>query len=240
MLSDYAILAMARTDDIAEIKRAFRRRVKELHPDTADSSLSVEALAKNHFLFVEVCMAYDRLCAECAARSGAKGEGASREPGERPPVGAVSAQSQTPTALRAHSDPAYAFYRNGCKFFSMIHPSSWNLDRTITVNAKTEEDERLQAETREKVRSLVSLFPKAYYYFSLVVHEYPASEWAADAREKMSVIERRMGMYKNIIESFVAWNDYETRNKAAFEDMMRDNKEKYDAFKKEYRDAWKG
>ena len=45
-------------------------------------------------------------------------------------------------------------------------------------------------------------FPKAYYYFSIVVHEYPESDWAFDAREKLGLIEARIGMYRKILESF--------------------------------------
>ena len=58
---------------------------------------------------------------------------------------------------------------------------------------------------RAKVADLVRLFPKAYYYFSLVDAEHPDSPWAADAREKMAVIERRTPSYKRILESFGAW-----------------------------------
>jgi hypothetical protein len=55
---------------------------------------------------------------------------------------------------------------------------------------------------KSKVSELVKLFPKAYYYFSLVVHEYPESVWYQDARDKMTLIEERTIMYKKIIESF--------------------------------------
>jgi outer membrane protein assembly factor BamD (BamD/ComL family) len=49
---------------------------------------------------------------------------------------------------------------------------------------------------------LVKLFPRAYYYFSIVVHEYPHSVWFQDAREKMTLIEERTTRYRKIIESF--------------------------------------
>ena len=55
---------------------------------------------------------------------------------------------------------------------------------------------------QNKVRNLVKLFPKAYYYFSIVIHEYPDSVWFHDSKEKMSLIEERTVRYKKIIESF--------------------------------------
>ncbi len=55
---------------------------------------------------------------------------------------------------------------------------------------------------KTKVKELVKLFPRAYYYFSIVAHEYPDSVWFADAIDKMTIIEERTIMYKKIIESF--------------------------------------
>ena len=54
---------------------------------------------------------------------------------------------------------------------------------------------------------MVNLFPKAYYYFSIVVHDYPRSVWVNDSKEKMIIIEKRMKTYKKIIESFITWNN---------------------------------
>ena len=53
---------------------------------------------------------------------------------------------------------------------------------------------------------LSKLFPKAYYNFSIVFHEYPESYWAFDAKEKMNIIEERTKLYIKIIESFDLWN----------------------------------
>jgi outer membrane protein assembly factor BamD (BamD/ComL family) len=85
---------------------------------------------------------------------------------------------------------------------------------------------------------LVGLFPRAYYYFSIVVHEYPKSEWYDDAREKMELIETRIGMYKKIIESFTTWNidkktiigSYEelhTKHMKTHSDLTEDDKKEW-------------
>jgi outer membrane protein assembly factor BamD (BamD/ComL family) len=93
------------------------------------------------------------------------------------------------------------------KYFMMIHPSQWNVDTQRMLNTKIagdgEEDQQI---IKRKILDLVGLFPKAYYYFGIVVHEYPESAWAYDSQEKMGKIEERIGMYRRIIESFTSWN----------------------------------
>lgn len=79
------------------------------------------------------------------------------------------------------------------RYYMAIHPDA-------AASGEMDDDE-----AREKVRELVRLFPRAYYYFALVANEHPISPWAADAREKMASIERGTLRYKKIIESFGAW-----------------------------------
>jgi hypothetical protein len=188
MISDCAILGIEETDDIAAIKSAFRKKVKELHPDLSTGEDPLE----RHALFVEVCDAYKRLLGRNPARSRAAPR-AKAAPGGR---GVVT-----------YSDPAYAFYKTGMKYFMMIHPSQWNVDTQRMLNTKIagdgEEDQQI---IKRKILDLVGLFPKAYYYFGIVVHEYPESAWAYDSQEKMGKIEERIGMYRRIIESFTSWN----------------------------------
>jgi hypothetical protein len=189
MISDYRILGIEETGDVAAIKSAFRKRVKELHPDLASDEDPLE----RHALFVELCDAYRRLLGLAPAG-----------PAARPRAGAVSASAGR--ALVAHSDPAYAFYKAGMKFLMKIHPSQWNVDTQRMLNTRIAGDEEEQELIKRKVLDLVGLFPKAYYYFGIVVHEYPESAWAYDAQEKMGKIEERIGMYRRIIESFTSWN----------------------------------
>jgi hypothetical protein len=207
MISDCRILGIEETDDAAAIKSAFRRRVKELHPDLARGE---DALRK-HALFVELCDAYNRLLGSRPT-----------ERGIRPRAGASSAPSAArTTGLVLHSDPAYAFYKAGMRIFMKIHPSQWNIDTNRMLNTKIAGQEDDQEIIKRKVLGLVEQFPKAYYYFGLVVHEYPESDWAFDAREKMNMIEERIGRYKRIIESFSSWNADEKR-------AIREYREKYD------------
>jgi hypothetical protein len=202
MISDCEILGIEETGDIAAIKRAFRKKVKELHPDVSTGADPLE----RHASFVEVCDAYKRLL-------GLRPAG----PGVKPTV----KYGSNGRGVVPYSDPAYAFYRAGMKYFMMIHPSQWNVDTQRMLNTRIAGNEEDQEIMKKKVLDLVGLFPKAYYYFGLVVHEYPESDWAYDSQEKMSKIEERIGMYKRIIESFSSWN---TDKK----DAIREYREKHD------------
>ncbi len=185
MINDYSILSISETNDITIIKKAFRARVKDLHPDVSNASIVVQ----NHFLFIEVCNAYERLSKKVK-------EGT-------PQVVLKTPITNQQIEMQKHQDPAFVYYKTACKYYELVHPSHWNIDKTITINGKTDEENKLQKATMEKVKELVNFFPKAYYYFSIVIHEYPDSVWFHDSQEKMLLIEKRMKTYKNIIESFI-------------------------------------
>lgn len=188
MRSDYEILGLSDDANANEIRKAYKKKVKELHPDASDESMAL----KNHYLFIEVCKAYERLCKARKESPLSNGVNTGAIPGER--------------SITGHKDPAYVYYKKGCVYFEQVHPSHWNSDRTITINGKTKDENKLQEKTLGKVKTLIALFPKAYYYFSIVVHDYPDSVWMNDSREKMGIIEKRIATYKNILESFSTWN----------------------------------
>ena len=208
MISDYTILGLSQNASISEIKRAYRKKVKELHPDALNSSETI----KSHFLFIEVCKAYERLCKTVVHEQAQNVN--------------IQVNNQSDKTIARHKDPAYVYYKKACKYFELVHPSHWNINPTITLNGKTVEDNELQERTLNKVKSLVSLFPKAYYYFSIVVHEYQNSVWAEDSREKMGIIEKRMETYKKILESFITWNESQP--------LIKHGKDQYTNFYREY------
>lgn len=207
MISDYRILGIEKTDDLSAIKKAYRLRVKQLHPDTADN----DELIGNHFLFVEVCKAYRRLTA------GAKDpEVQDRAPGpDRPKKTSSADDGARKGALVAHSDPAYAYYKNGMDIFRRIHPSEWKAREKSVIQTELGDNEEDQRLARKKVIELVSMFPRAYYFFSTVVNEYPNSMWASDSHDKMKIIEERMVRYKKIIGSFSSWKEYRDSDRKA-------------------------
>lgn len=228
MISDFQILGIEETDDPAAIKRAYRRRAKQLHPDTADSDIIVN----NHFPFVEVCKAYARLMKR--AKAGPSDRDAPAKP--VPPA----ASAPVGTAVVKHTDPAYAYYKNGITIFGKIHPSEWKMKERVAFSTDVALDEADQREAQRKVMNLVALFPKAYYFFSVVVNEYPDSVWASDARDKMTLIEERMVRYKSIIESFSSWHAFVASEKERYLKMMKNTKDNYAARHGRMRNDWDG
>jgi len=213
MISDYQILGITETNDISIIKMAFKKRAKELHPDTSND----EKRLKNHLIFIEVNRAYHRLI------------------NRKSNVSNIQISNSRPGSdldLKVHSDPAYVYYKNGMACFQKIHPSSWNDHNSNIINIDETEIEK----TKLKVSEIINLFPKAYHYFSNVVNDYPDSPWAYDAREKMEMIERRTIKYKKILESFNLWNDKLRKEK--FIEMMQKNKDQYNNFDKKSRKEW--
>ncbi len=183
-MTDCQVLGIPETADAGAVKEAYRKRVKELHPDSSPDGETV----RNHFLFIEVCNAYRRLSARLSARVAG---------GDR--TGAIGGD---PAGGRASGgkDPGYEFYKKGMDLFMRIHPSAWT-DSPISLKPPRSAGDD-DARSRERLASVTRLFPKAYYCFSVVVSEFPESPWAADARRKMDEIEERSKRYRRILESF--------------------------------------
>ncbi len=223
MISDFKILGINETNDISLIKEAYHSRVKQLHPDTTDNL----NLVNNHFLFVEVCKAYQRLISKPSIIS---------EQESKPIVN--DEQTNIKSVIR-HQDPAYVYYKNGIKIFSKIHPSEWKEREKAVIETEIGNDEEHQKEAQKKVMGLVSLFPKAYYYFSVVVNDYPESVWVSDSKDKMKLIEERMLRYKSIIESFSSWKEYKQKEKERYQNMMKTTKDRYEELHDKMRKEWK-
>jgi hypothetical protein len=200
-MNDFRILGIAETSDPRLVKEAFRSRAKELHPDHAREG-SCEDPMERHLLFVALTQAYRRVM---SSLGDARGPGVERR-AKAPEAAPKRAQTDTSlgTSLAPHGDPAYAYYKTAMRFYMAIHPSAWTIDPNLPSEPRAARGAG-EEEMREKVRKLVRLFPKAYYYFSVVATEYPDSPWAADAMDKMKTIERRTASYKRIIESFGAY-----------------------------------
>ena len=105
-------------------------------------------------------------------------------------------------AVVKHKDPAYVFYKTAMTHYMKIHPSQWSIETKQILEKPNPLKEKELEKIKEKVKNLVKLFPKAYYNFSIVVHEYPDSVWYQDSKEKMTLIEERTIRYRKIIESF--------------------------------------
>ena len=203
MITDFQIFGIEETSDIDIIKKAYRKRVKETHPDNA----SEESLVRNHFLFIQINQAYTRLTRN-------KGLSQFKDKGIRP----EDIEGKT---ITRHKDPAYVFYRTAMRYYMQIHPSQWNKRRNLFDSNKLPMNQEERDERRRIVFDLIKLFPKAYYYFSIVVHEYPSSPWVDDSLEKMELIEGRTKKYGKILESFYSWPSVAKEKAKRLEDIIK-------------------
>jgi DnaJ domain len=185
VIDDFQILGIPQTDDLNIIKAAYRKRVKEIHPDIINEKSSLN----QHLLFIQINQAYERIISNVQLIDNK-----------------VIPKVNTSNGLVNSKDPAYAYYKTAIKYFQKIHPSSW----TKKYNDSIEElNEEKKPEVLHLVSDLMNLFPKAYYYFSIVVHDYSSSPWYSDSYEKMGIIEKRTMMYKKILDSFSEWSSVE-------------------------------
>lgn len=135
-----------------------------------------------------------------------------RRGGEGP---AVSAANPDAVRKRCQSggivpvkEQDYAYYKIGLKYYRNIHPKRF-YRRTSEHTYKT----KTSKELAEVLNSIFVSFSAAEYYFKKVVHEYPASPWAADARDKIALLKKLRRSY----ESFVI-NENRTNNYSQFAD----------------------
>jgi len=209
------------TEDPTLIKSAYRKRMKELHPDSSGKGDSFD----RHALLVQVNQAYKRLI----------GEEINTRRSTRDYLNPKEANE-----LTLHSDPAYVFYKAGLGFFMKIHPSQWDFEKSGMLNIKISENDAEQQIMLHKIRDLVKLFPKAYYYLNIVVNEYPESIWARDARDKMNLIEERTRRYQKIMDSFSTWNVDRKKKKREYLELWEKHEKNWKAIAPETEKRWKG
>jgi hypothetical protein len=101
-------------------------------------------------------------------------------------------KNHDPRGIIPHKDPAYTYYKRGYKIFTRIHPGIWYWawDRTSPTAMAA------------KVQEVIDLLPLAYYYFNVVVEEYPKSHWFLDSKYKIRKLERLAPIYKKILRSY--------------------------------------
>jgi len=88
---------------------------------------------------------------------------------------------------------SYRYYKLGIKFYKNIHPNKFykrNDDGTFEPK-KYEEQLKL-------LNKIFISFNTAEYYFTKVITEYPESEWAEDAKEKIKLLKKLFKSYENI------------------------------------------
>jgi hypothetical protein len=90
------------------------------------------------------------------------------------------------------ADQSYVYYRLGIKYYQNIHPNQFyktNADKTFAP--KTYEEQL------KILNEIYASFISAEYYFTKVILEYPKSEWANDAKDKIKLLKRLYKSYEN-------------------------------------------
>jgi outer membrane protein assembly factor BamD (BamD/ComL family) len=101
--------------------------------------------------------------------------------------------TKTKNALARIEDQSYVYYKLGIKYYKNIHPGQFykrNTDKTYET--KTYEEQL------EIINKIYISFNLSEYYFNTVVDEYPKSQWAEDAKEKIALLKKLYKSYENI------------------------------------------
>ena len=100
-------------------------------------------------------------------------------------------------AVGPHRDPAYAYYKQGFVNFSIAVRGIAEVTRAAAAQKLPSFSPRYRAS--QDVASSLRLLQAARGYFSRVVERYPRSVWCADARLKLSRINRFTDLYRTIL-----------------------------------------
>lgn len=169
----YEILGITKTTSIEDIKKAYRTKVKELHPDIGRNRDQSEA----HEKMIEIVHAYETVL---------RGSGDTTTFDDSIPA-------------RASRDREYEYYKKGIGIFRNVHPSKW---KRVTLKTLFEYSDEWEEGTAEIVAALVGNLNEAKYYFSVVVRDYPTGRWSSDSEEKIRQIDKMMIRYQKIIQSY--------------------------------------
>ncbi|MDR0473408.1 MAG: hypothetical protein LBH43_07040 [Treponema sp.] len=88
---------------------------------------------------------------------------------------------------------SYAYYKLGIKYYKNIHPDQFykrNTDKTYVPKTYKEQLKLLN--------KIYVSFNSAEYYFTKVINEYPKSEWANDAKDKIILLKKLYKSYENM------------------------------------------
>ena len=88
---------------------------------------------------------------------------------------------------------SYLYYKLGIKYYQNIHPNYFykrNTDKTFVPKTYKEQIKILN--------KIYVSFNSAEYYFTKVIMEYPKSEWANDAKEKINLLKKLYKSYENM------------------------------------------
>lgn len=176
MNPEYEILGITGELTFDNLKRAYRSRVKELHPDVKRNDDIHSANAR----MVLTIDAYETLLREL-------------QDGRDIPIDRKAGPAD---------DPAFELYKRGIELFQSVHPSKWKRVTFKSLFAQSESDDTDAAGTIEILARLMGNLGEAKYCFTRLINEYPGSVWAIDAQDKLGEIGRMDERYHRILESY--------------------------------------
>jgi hypothetical protein len=96
-------------------------------------------------------------------------------------------------SLIKNTNQSYVYYKLGIKNYKNIHPNQFYKRN----NDKTYEPKAYEEQIKVLNKIYVS-FNSAEYYFTKVITEYPESEWANDAKDKIKLLKKLYKSYEKM------------------------------------------
>ncbi|NBB90971.1 MAG: DnaJ domain-containing protein [Spirochaetes bacterium] len=215
---NYRILGVARDAGLEELKTAYHRVAKKIHPDLAPPGEKRRAELR----MMRVNEAYMAIIAERmrdvptgASTGDAEGPtGASTRDAEGPERDATSAAPRAgatsrPDVARATAparavarprDPGYTYYKLGFDFYRKGYTEFYSKDPRI-IRKQLAELKTYDYYLLTLTVSALRHFEKSYRYFAAVLEQAPDSIWATDARAKLRKVEKFNRIYQRICEN---------------------------------------
>jgi curved DNA-binding protein CbpA len=189
------ILGVAHDAPRDEIRRAYRRRVMENHPDR----FPPEKKELQELATMTLTEAYDALMASTVPAD-ARAADLATDPKTRPTETGV--QPHPPSdALGPHRDHAYAFYKQGFINFSLALHGVAEINRRLATG-RVDRPRRYSA--AEDITASLAYLRAAHGYFTRVIEQHGESVWIADARMKLRRIERFTAIYRRILANIAS------------------------------------
>lgn len=90
-------------------------------------------------------------------------------------------------------DKSYEYYKLGIKHYRNIHPNQF-----FRRNADSSYEAKSYEEQLNILNKIYISFGSAEYYFTKVITEFPNSEWANDAKDKIKLLKKLYKSYENL------------------------------------------
>ena len=154
-----------------DLKRAYRSKALELHPDRHGATLEA------HWSMIELNQAHNLLLAGLRQNDQADNSG----------------------ARNTKSPQDYDLYKRAMTSFRRIHPSIWIKTSEVGLFDRSGNVEKLPV--TEGILEALASMSTAFSLFSQVVNDFPLSPWRADSSDKLAQLEKMATRYKAMLKN---------------------------------------